>query len=104
MLPLLQTECEIIFVEWSLYDTIKDTVLSKCPHLKHIIVIGEALVPTSVIGGTLAELKCALSPAHPKPAARTPAAACRRLPTAVDPCPRRAGSNLPAPWGSAPPC
>lgn len=30
-----QTEAEVIFVEFEIYDALKETVLAKCPNLKH---------------------------------------------------------------------
>ena len=41
---LNQTEAEIIFVEYDLYDSLKETVLDKVPTLKHVVFIGKALV------------------------------------------------------------
>jgi len=42
---LQQTEAEVIFLDWGLYDTLKDVVLAKCPALRHIIFIGKDLIP-----------------------------------------------------------
>jgi|EP01047_Picozoa_sp_COSAG01_P038959 hypothetical protein len=39
-----ETEAEVIFVEYDLYDALKDTVLGRCKHLKHVVFIGKALV------------------------------------------------------------
>lgn len=45
---LNQTESEIIFVEYDLYESLKDTVLAKVPSLKHVVFIGKALVAQDV--------------------------------------------------------
>jgi long-chain acyl-CoA synthetase len=50
---LNQTEAQIIFLDWGLFNTLKDTVLAKCPALRHIVFIGKDLVPWSVTEGTL---------------------------------------------------
>ena len=42
---LQQTEAEVIFMDFSLFDTLKDEVLAKCPALRHIIFIGKDLIP-----------------------------------------------------------
>ena len=46
-----QTEAEIIFMDWGLFETLKDKVLAKCPALRHIVFIGKALVPLKTSGG-----------------------------------------------------
>jgi len=48
---LQQTEAEIIFVDWGLFETLKDAVLAKCPALRHIVFIGKDLVPRTTTGG-----------------------------------------------------
>jgi long-chain acyl-CoA synthetase len=52
---LNQTEAEVIFVEYDLYAVLKDKVLAKCPHLKHVVLIGKALVPVGAfpVGGAI---------------------------------------------------
>jgi long-chain acyl-CoA synthetase len=45
---LQETEAEIIFMEWSLFHDLKDKVLRKCPALKYVVLIGEALTPQEV--------------------------------------------------------
>jgi long-chain acyl-CoA synthetase len=50
---LNQTEAQIIFMDWGLFSTLKDTVLAKCPALRHIVFIGKDLVPWSVTEGKL---------------------------------------------------
>jgi len=42
---LHETEAEVIFLDWSLYKDVKETVLAKCPALRHIIFIGKDLIP-----------------------------------------------------------
>lgn len=42
---LQQTEAEIIFMDFGLYDTLKDEVLAKCPALRHVVFIGKDLIP-----------------------------------------------------------
>ena len=51
---LNQTEAEVIFMDWGIYDKLKDTVLAKCPALRHIIFIGKDLVPATTSGGAAA--------------------------------------------------
>jgi len=48
---LRQTEAEIIFVDWGLFETLKDEVLAKCPALRYIVFIGKDLVPRKTTGG-----------------------------------------------------
>jgi len=45
MHSLHETEAEVIFLDWSLYKDVKETVLAKCPALRHIIFIGKDLIP-----------------------------------------------------------
>jgi len=42
---LLETKAEVIFLDWSLYMDVKDSVLAKCPALRHIVFIGKDLIP-----------------------------------------------------------
>lgn len=49
-----ETEASVIFLDWSVYDTLKDKVIAKCPSLKHIVLIGKALVPLSCKNGEVA--------------------------------------------------
>jgi long-chain acyl-CoA synthetase len=44
---LQQTEAEVICMDFELYDSLKMPVLSKCPNLKHIVLIGETLTAKS---------------------------------------------------------
>ena len=46
-----QTEAEIIFMDWGLFETLKDKVLAKCPALRHVVFIGKDLVPLKTTGG-----------------------------------------------------
>jgi len=48
---LNQTEASILFMDWDLYDKLKASVLSQCPALKYIVLIGESFVPMAVVGG-----------------------------------------------------
>jgi len=40
-----ETESCVLFLDWNQYGILKDPVLSKCPNLKHIVLIGECFVP-----------------------------------------------------------
>jgi long-chain acyl-CoA synthetase len=46
-----QTEAEIIFMDWGLFEALKDKVLAQCPALRHIVFIGKDLVPLKTTGG-----------------------------------------------------
>jgi long-chain acyl-CoA synthetase len=46
-----ETQATILFIDWTQYHVLKDAVLSKCPSLEHIVVIGRPLVPLSTVGG-----------------------------------------------------
>ena len=48
---LKQTEASIIFMDWGLFETLKDKVLAKCPALRHVVFIGKDLVPLKTTGG-----------------------------------------------------
>ena len=48
---LQQTEAEIIFMDFLLFETLKESVLAKCPALRHIIFIGKDLCPQKTTGG-----------------------------------------------------
>jgi long-chain acyl-CoA synthetase len=52
---LHQTEAEVIFVEFDLYTALKEPVLAQCPCLKHVVLIGKALVPIGAfpVGGAI---------------------------------------------------
>eukprot|EP00928_Gymnodinium_smaydae_P088714 TRINITY_DN72777_c0_g1_i1.p1 TRINITY_DN72777_c0_g1~~TRINITY_DN72777_c0_g1_i1.p1 ORF type:complete len:731 (-),score=125.46 TRINITY_DN72777_c0_g1_i1:284-2476(-) len=52
---LNQTETSILFVDWELYDKLKEPVLSQCASLRHIVLIGECFVPRVVVGGAARE-------------------------------------------------
>jgi long-chain acyl-CoA synthetase len=45
-----QTEASILFVDWELYDKLKDSVIAAAKTLKHVVIIGEAFVPKKVTG------------------------------------------------------
>jgi len=47
---LVQTEAEIIFVDWEYYETLKDKVFKRCPKLELVVIIGKAFVPEAVVG------------------------------------------------------
>ena len=40
---LRQTEAEVIFIDWNLYEDLKHQVLAKCPALRHIVFIGKGV-------------------------------------------------------------
>ena len=42
---LRQTEAEVIFMDFGLFDTLRDEVLAKCPALRHVVFIGKDLIP-----------------------------------------------------------
>jgi long-chain acyl-CoA synthetase len=42
---LNETESAVLFLDWGQYGILKDPVLSKCPNLKHIVLIGKCFVP-----------------------------------------------------------
>eukprot|EP00286_Rhodomonas_abbreviata_P027977 CAMPEP_0181305632 /NCGR_PEP_ID=MMETSP1101-20121128/9842_1 /TAXON_ID=46948 /ORGANISM="Rhodomonas abbreviata, Strain Caron Lab Isolate" /LENGTH=779 /DNA_ID=CAMNT_0023411579 /DNA_START=176 /DNA_END=2515 /DNA_ORIENTATION=+ len=46
-----ETEAEIIFVDWGLFESIKTDVLAACTSLKHIVFIGKDFVPKTTVGG-----------------------------------------------------
>ena len=48
---LQQTAAEIIFMDWGLFDQLRENVLAKCPALRHIIFIGKDFVPRETQGG-----------------------------------------------------
>jgi len=48
-----ETQASAIFVDWGQYHVLKDKVLAQCPSLKHVVLIGKALVPLAVKGGEL---------------------------------------------------
>ncbi|MGB1600507.1 MAG: AMP-binding protein, partial [Promethearchaeia archaeon] len=48
---LQQTEAEIIFMDFLLFETLKESVLAKCPALRHVVFIGKDLVPLKTTGG-----------------------------------------------------
>jgi hypothetical protein len=48
---LQQTEAQVIFIDWGLFETLKHGVLAKCPALRHIVFIGKELVPLATTGG-----------------------------------------------------
>ena len=48
---LQQTEAQVIFIDWGLFETLKHVVLAKCPALRHIVFIGKELVPLKTTGG-----------------------------------------------------
>merc|ERR1719446_1299291 len=52
---LNETESAILFLDWGQYKALKEKVLSKCPHLKHIVLIGQCFVPLATNGGPCAE-------------------------------------------------
>eukprot|EP00928_Gymnodinium_smaydae_P033878 TRINITY_DN24140_c0_g1_i1.p1 TRINITY_DN24140_c0_g1~~TRINITY_DN24140_c0_g1_i1.p1 ORF type:complete len:709 (-),score=122.11 TRINITY_DN24140_c0_g1_i1:254-2380(-) len=49
---LNETECSILFLDWTQYDLLSDSVLSKCPALEHIVFIGKCFTPAAVVNGT----------------------------------------------------
>nr|AND95772.1 Long-chain acyl-CoA synthetase [Prorocentrum minimum] len=51
---LNETECPILFLDWTQYGILEKDVLSKCPLLKHIVFIGKCWVPLTVEGGSVA--------------------------------------------------
>jgi long-chain acyl-CoA synthetase len=42
---LNETEACILFLDWGQYSVLKEPVLSKCPNIKHIVLIGTSFVP-----------------------------------------------------------
>jgi long-chain acyl-CoA synthetase len=42
---LNETASAVLFLDWCQYAILKDPVLSKCPNLKHIVLIGQSFVP-----------------------------------------------------------
>jgi len=48
---LNETQASIIFIDWAQYHVLTNKVLAKCPHLRHIIVIGRSLLPLKTSGG-----------------------------------------------------
>jgi long-chain acyl-CoA synthetase len=42
---LNETKAEIIFVDWLQYKSLSKEVLSQCPHLKHVVLMGKTLTP-----------------------------------------------------------
>jgi len=50
---LQQTEAEVIFLDWGLYNTLKDVALVNCPALRHIIFIVKDLIPWASEAGVL---------------------------------------------------
>merc|ERR1719486_1153654 len=40
----------VLFIDWSQYHALKDAVISNCPALEHIVVIGQPLVPLATVG------------------------------------------------------
>jgi len=48
---LNETEAVILFVEWACYRLLTQEVISKCPALKYIVIVGEVLVPKKTTGG-----------------------------------------------------
>lgn len=42
---LNETECPILFLDWTQYAILKEPVLSKCDKLKHIVFIGKCWIP-----------------------------------------------------------
>merc|ERR1712113_714689 len=48
---LNETECSVLFLDWAQYDVLLKPVLSKCPSLKHIVLIGKCFVPLETEGG-----------------------------------------------------
>jgi long-subunit acyl-CoA synthetase (AMP-forming) len=47
---LKETEAVVLFVDWGQYHTLSDAVFSKCPSLKHIVIMGKAFVPLRTVG------------------------------------------------------
>ncbi|CAE8607106.1 unnamed protein product [Polarella glacialis] len=48
---LNETQAKVLFVDWAQYDVLKQSVMSKCPALLHIVAIGSALIPLNTVGG-----------------------------------------------------
>eukprot|EP00928_Gymnodinium_smaydae_P053620 TRINITY_DN37568_c0_g1_i1.p1 TRINITY_DN37568_c0_g1~~TRINITY_DN37568_c0_g1_i1.p1 ORF type:complete len:732 (+),score=166.56 TRINITY_DN37568_c0_g1_i1:63-2198(+) len=48
---LNETECSVLFLDWTQYDVLLQPVLSKCTSLQHIVLIGKCFVPVVVEGG-----------------------------------------------------
>lgn len=48
---LNETQASILFLDFGQYQLLKEPVLSKCPKLKHIILIGKCFVPLETEGG-----------------------------------------------------
>ncbi|CAE8742157.1 unnamed protein product [Polarella glacialis] len=48
---LNETQAKVLFVDWAQYDVLKESVMSKCPALLHIVAIGSAHIPLKTVGG-----------------------------------------------------
>merc|ERR1712151_143240 len=48
---LNETECSVLFLDWTQYDVLLKPVLSKCTSLEHIVLIGKCFVPRETEGG-----------------------------------------------------
>merc|ERR1719355_274582 len=42
---LNETECSVLFLDWTQYDVLLNPVLSQCTSLEHIVLIGKCFVP-----------------------------------------------------------
>ena len=67
---LHQTEAKIIFVDWMLFNGLREEVLAQCESLDHIVLIGEALTP--VVSPTTARPPPSRAPTAAFPGAFTP--------------------------------
>jgi long-chain acyl-CoA synthetase len=47
---LNETKAMVLFIDWTQYNALKDAVISNCPALEHIVVIGRPLVPLATVG------------------------------------------------------
>jgi long-chain acyl-CoA synthetase len=50
---LNETECSVLFLDWGQWKVLEKPVLSKCPKLKHVVLIGKCFVPLEVVGGSV---------------------------------------------------
>eukprot|EP00421_Protoceratium_reticulatum_P002209 CAMPEP_0168374534 /NCGR_PEP_ID=MMETSP0228-20121227/9350_1 /TAXON_ID=133427 /ORGANISM="Protoceratium reticulatum, Strain CCCM 535 (=CCMP 1889)" /LENGTH=425 /DNA_ID=CAMNT_0008387483 /DNA_START=68 /DNA_END=1341 /DNA_ORIENTATION=+ len=48
---LNETEATVLFIDFGQYHALVGPVLSKCPNIKHIVLIGRCFVPLSTVGG-----------------------------------------------------
>eukprot|EP00931_Biecheleriopsis_adriatica_P046888 TRINITY_DN2697_c0_g1_i1.p1 TRINITY_DN2697_c0_g1~~TRINITY_DN2697_c0_g1_i1.p1 ORF type:complete len:741 (+),score=154.39 TRINITY_DN2697_c0_g1_i1:89-2311(+) len=46
-----QTQAMVLFIDWMQYELLSEPVISKCPSIRHIILIGRPLVPLETLGG-----------------------------------------------------